>query len=91
MCTSAVGFLDSSANQGNRDGLDPFEASSKKSIEPAHAGIHVRPMARQGAQLAERRDELLKLREIGSRDWRAAHPLVPFLAQLQIQRLRPRA
>src|ERR1700719_3904214 len=78
MCTSAVRFLDSSANHGNRDGLDPFEASSKKSIEPAHAGVQVWPMARQGAQLAVRRDEFLKLREIGSRDWFTAHTLVPF-------------
>src|ERR1700730_348693 len=82
MCTSAVRFLDyrdfPNANQGNREGLDPFEASSKKSIEPAHAGVHVRPMARQGAQLAERRDEFVKLREIGSRDWFTAHPLVLF-------------
>src|SRR3984893_13483379 len=77
MCTSAVRFLDyrdfPNANQGNREGLDPFEASSKKSIEPAHAGVHVRPMARQGAQVAKLRDEFVKLREIGSRDWFTAH------------------
>src|SRR5215470_3948589 len=61
-----------------RDDLDPLQAGGKESIEPPHTSVRVRPLARQGTQVTERREEFLKLWEIGSRYWLATHPPILF-------------
>jgi hypothetical protein len=56
------------ANHRICQGLNPFEAGGKESVEPRHAGIRVWPVARQRPQLARRRDEFLKRRKFDSCD-----------------------
>src|SRR5438067_2210782 len=60
------------ANSGRKMPLNPLKPGGEEAVEAGHAGVRIAPMARQGAQIAVRSEELGDPGDFLLLDWLAA-------------------